>query len=199
METESKAKEPFLIADSSGLISLTSHTDRNYSHALKAAQQLEETQATILVPYDVYAETINMVGKKQGHAKAYEVGQVLSKTAPFLIIDSSPHAREQALSRLLTLSQSVSYTDAVVMAVADEYQTQKIFGFDEAFANCGYENPPMVRGRGRVSLSCPHRTTRNGRRIVGLLLAILVGKSTVNALLHLHGWYSRIEQVLANA
>jgi hypothetical protein len=28
------------------------------------------------------------------------------------------------------------------MAVADEYQTQKIFGFDEAFAKCGYENIP---------------------------------------------------------
>jgi hypothetical protein len=28
------------------------------------------------------------------------------------------------------------------MAVADEYETQKIFGFDEAFANCGYENIP---------------------------------------------------------
>jgi hypothetical protein len=26
--------------------------------------------ATILVPYDVFAETVNMVGKKQGHAKA---------------------------------------------------------------------------------------------------------------------------------
>src|SRR5256885_15132232 len=69
-----------------------------------------------------------MVGKKQGHAKAYEVGQFLSKTAPFLVIDSSPAAREQALSRLLTLSASVSYTDAVVMAVADEYETQKISG-----------------------------------------------------------------------
>jgi predicted nucleic acid-binding protein len=137
METGSKAHQPFLIADSSGL---TSHTDRNYLHAVQAAQQLGETQATILVPYDVYAETINMVGKKQGHAKAYEVGQFLSKTAPFLVIDSSPAAREHALSRLLRLSASVSYTDAVVMAVADEYQTQKIFGFDEAFANCGYEN-----------------------------------------------------------
>src|ERR1700760_3597915 len=82
----------------------------------------------------------NMVGKKQGHAKAYEVGQFLSKTAPFLIIDSSPAARDKALSQLLTLSASVSYTDAVVMAVADEYATQKIFGFDEAFANCGYEH-----------------------------------------------------------
>jgi predicted nucleic acid-binding protein len=142
METGSKTQQPFLIADSSGLISLTSHTDRNYPHALRAAQRLEETQATILVPYDVYVETINMVGKKQGHVKAHEVGQFLSKTASFLVIDSSPSAREEALSRLLTLSASVSYTDAVVMAVADEYETQKIFGFDEAFANCGYENIP---------------------------------------------------------
>jgi predicted nucleic acid-binding protein len=71
METGSKDHQPFLIADSSGLISLTSHTDRNYAHALRAARQLEETKSTILVPYDVYAETVNMVGKKQGHAKAH--------------------------------------------------------------------------------------------------------------------------------
>jgi hypothetical protein len=78
-----------------------------------------ERVCVVVCPYDVFAETVNMVGKKQGHAKAYEVGQFLSKTAPFLVIDSSPVAREQALSQLLTLSASVSYTDAVAMAVAD--------------------------------------------------------------------------------
>jgi predicted nucleic acid-binding protein len=142
MEAGSRGRQPFLIADSSGLISLTSERDQNHPHALRAARRLKETQATILVPYDVYAETVNMVGKKQGNPKAYEVGRFLSETAPFLVIDSSPAAREQALSCLLRLSESVSYTDAVVMAVADEYETQKIFGFDEAFANCGYENIP---------------------------------------------------------
>jgi hypothetical protein len=81
-----------------------------------------------------------------------------------LVIDSSPAAREPALSLLLTLSASVNYTDAVVMAVADEYETQKIFGFDEAFANCGYEN--FDRWSEAEAESCPHRTTRNGRRIV---------------------------------
>jgi hypothetical protein len=53
-------------------------------------------------------------------------------------------------SAVLMLSASVSYTDAVVMAVADEYETQKIFGYDEAFANCGYENIPR-RQRPRKS------------------------------------------------
>ena len=66
METGSKKQQPFLIADSSGLISLTSHTDRNYAPALRAAQQLEERpKRRSWCPYDVYAETINMVGKKQ--------------------------------------------------------------------------------------------------------------------------------------
>jgi predicted nucleic acid-binding protein len=46
------------------------------------------------------------------------------------------------LSELLTLSASVSYTDAVVMAVADEHETLKVLGFDEAVANCKYENIP---------------------------------------------------------
>jgi hypothetical protein len=47
------------------------------------------------------------------------------KPRPFLVIDRSPAAREKALAQLLPLSASVSYTDAVVMAVADEYGTQK--------------------------------------------------------------------------
>jgi predicted nucleic acid-binding protein len=146
METESRQKQPFLIADSSGLVSLTSQADRNHPHALRAAQSLEQSPATILVPYDVFAETVNIVGKKQGHTKAYEIGRLLSTTAPFLLIDSSPADREKALSHLLTLSASVSYTDAVVMAVADEYHTEKIFGFDAAFASCGYEHIPRWSG-----------------------------------------------------
>ena len=136
-----------------GSISLTSDADRNYAHALRAAQQLEETKATILVPYDVFAETVNMVGKKQGHAKTYEVGQFLSKTAPFLVIDSSPAAREQ-LSQLLTLSASVSYTDAVVMAVADESGPGRFLGLMRPLQTAGMSiSPDGQRQRPRKRFS----------------------------------------------
>jgi predicted nucleic acid-binding protein len=136
---ETPTNQPFLIADSSGLISLTSITDRNYDQAVSAAQQLSTTRATILVPADVFAETVNMVGKKAGHAKAVQVARLISTTPPFAVIDSSSAVRQAALARFARLPQSVSYTDAVVMAVADEYQTPRIFGFDEAFAKNGYE------------------------------------------------------------
>jgi len=135
---ETPSSHPFLIADSSGLISLTSSADHNHDQAVRAAERLSRTQTQLLVPAEVFAETVNMVGKKEGHAKAAEVGRLLSTLPPFLVIDSSTETRRAALARFATLPQTVSYTDAVVMAVADEYQTARIFGFDEDFQKAGY-------------------------------------------------------------
>ncbi len=132
------SSQPFLIADTSALISLTSVADRNHAAAVAASEDLSSEQATILVPYDVLAETINMIGKKEGHAKAVDVAQLLSSTPPFVVIDSATQTRQAALARFATLPQSVSYTDAVVMSCADTYETTRIFGFDEAFAKNGY-------------------------------------------------------------
>src|SRR4051812_39201968 len=84
------SSQPFLIADTSALISLTSVADRNHAVAIAASEDLSKAQATILVPYDVFAETINMIGKKEGHTKAVNVAQLLSSIPPFVVIDSSP-------------------------------------------------------------------------------------------------------------
>ena len=89
------------------------------------------------MPWDVFAETLNTLGKHVGHGKALDVGQYLGTTDPFLVIDASTEAKQAALARFGTQPPSVSFTDCLVMAVADEYQTTRIFGFDEAFAN-GY-------------------------------------------------------------
>ena len=37
-----------------------------------------------------------------------------------------------------TVPQSVSFTDCLVMAVADEYGTRDIFGLDKQFTDAGY-------------------------------------------------------------
>src|SRR3954467_6819509 len=84
----------FLIADTSGLISLTSVADRNHDRARRAAERLSRTQTQFLVPSEVFAETVNMVGKKEGHVKAIEVGRLLSSLPLFLIVDSSVETRQ---------------------------------------------------------------------------------------------------------
>jgi predicted nucleic acid-binding protein len=45
----------------------------------------------------------------------------------------------RALRKFEKLPERVSFTDCVVMAVADYYQTQDISGFDQQFAQAGYQ------------------------------------------------------------
>ena len=127
----------FVIADTSGLYSLLSETDSNHTQALNVARFLKQDRATILLPYDVFAETINIVGKRAGHAQAVAVSQVLQSPA-YVLFDTAAAVRRSALDRFAIQPSSVSYTDCIVMAVADQYDTKDIFGFDEAFPRNGY-------------------------------------------------------------
>jgi predicted nucleic acid-binding protein len=44
----------------------------------------------------------------------------------------------EAKEKFAELPQSVGFTDCLVMATADEYETSDIFGFDKQFADAGY-------------------------------------------------------------
>ena len=132
-----RASDPFLIADTSGLISLTVTTDANHASAVEAAKPLKG-QSTILVPYEVLVETMNVLGKRLGHTQAVSVASYLATTPLFLIVDTSEPVREQALRRFETQPPAVSFTDCIVMAVADEYGTRIVFGFDKDHADNGY-------------------------------------------------------------
>lgn len=91
----------------------------------------------LLVPSHVFVETVNVVGKKRSHAAAVRVAQELDQP-PTRIIEVSPQTLRTALARFATQPESVSFTDCIVMAVADEYGTADIFGFDRAFRTAGY-------------------------------------------------------------
>ena len=130
--------DAFIIADTSGLISLTVATDVNHDHALRAAKPLETKQSTILVPYEILVETVNVLGRQVGQGQATAIAAYLSTTPLFLVIDTSKHARQRALARFATQPQAVSFTNCLVMATADEYGTKTIFGFDTDHAKNGY-------------------------------------------------------------
>jgi len=137
METKSKT----IIADSSGLISLLIDTDSNHHAAHGIATRLTEDGVTILVPSEVLAETINILGKKFGHEQTAQVVEGLFQSAVFPVIPSSDVVRKDALERFRGIISSVSYTDCLVMAVADHYGVTSIFGFDDIFSKQGYQRP----------------------------------------------------------
>ena len=134
MET---SKKGIIIADTSGLVSLFSPDDRNHEVAIKAAKRLQNDQKTILIPTAVYVEFLNVLGRKAGHETALAAASEL--TPPFLILSEPANLPQSpALKKFANIAEGVSFTDCIVMAVADEYGTPDIFGFDKQFQNAGY-------------------------------------------------------------
>ncbi len=127
-----------LIADSSGIISLTSQHDRNHAIALVESEKYSTINESILVPSDVFSETINILGKKAGHSAALTTASILREEAVFIIVEMTLTLREEALKKFAEQQEGVSFTDCMVMAFADHYDTKHIFGFDEVFKKNGY-------------------------------------------------------------
>ena len=130
------SRESVIIADTSGLVSLFLPDDQNHEVALKAAEKLRSAHKDILIPAAVFVELLNILGRKVGHTTALAAVSELSP--PFLVLTTQTNV-SQALKKFEALPQSVSFTDCLVMAVADEYATSDIFGFDKQFADAGYK------------------------------------------------------------
>jgi predicted nucleic acid-binding protein len=126
-----------LIADTSGLVSLFSPADHNHAMAVKAAKRLQSAQKDILIPAAVFVEFLNVLGRKAGHAMA--LAAVAELTPPFLVLSDPMNLLDTpALEKFASVAPSVSFTDCLVMAIADDYGTKDIFGFDQQFEEAGY-------------------------------------------------------------
>jgi len=127
-----------IITDSSGLVSLVSTTDNNHAIALRTADALKNTDGSIIVPSDVFSETLNVIGRKIGHNIALTIGQEMIDSGVYLVLEASEKIRRTALDLFRIQTESVSFTDCIVMSFADYFRTKDIFGFDEVFRKNGY-------------------------------------------------------------
>ena len=127
-----------IVVDSSALISLFLPADYNHKRAFEISLQISKQNLKVLIPGEIITETINVFGKKSGHEKAVGFGQKIL-TSPFYIkAETTPIIRQNAFEKFKSQPESVSFTDCLVMAFADEQKTKDIFGFDEVFGKNGY-------------------------------------------------------------
>ncbi|MBV9481932.1 MAG: PIN domain-containing protein [Acidobacteria bacterium] len=132
-----RTHKDILVADTSGLVSLVVPTDHNHAAAVTAAERLTAQQSDILIPSAVFYEFLNILGRQVGHVIAS--GTVSAFTPPFILLqDPSRLILDRALATFRAAPPAVSFTDCMVMATADEYETRQIFGFDKQFADAGY-------------------------------------------------------------
>jgi predicted nucleic acid-binding protein len=133
-----KTAESPIIADTSALVSLATDTDHNHIPAKEAAARLREVDRPIILPADVFVETINILGKRSGHETALKAAaELLRPRSQFMLVETIPYLN-RALERFEDQAPGVSLTDCMVMVVADAYGTKDIFGFDRQFVAAGY-------------------------------------------------------------
>lgn len=130
-----------VIIDSSALFALVSQDDSNHEQAVEVSGRLSETQRAVVLLSEVFAETLNIVGKKLGRPQQLALAREVLDSRDFIFSDETPQMRENAVTKLSQQPGSVSYTDALVMAFADLYNSRLIFGFDDVFRKNGYLLP----------------------------------------------------------
>jgi predicted nucleic acid-binding protein len=133
-----------VVADTSGLMSLLIDTEANHHKALALSTVFDKSPGAVVIPSHVFSELMNVVGKKLGHQVAVSIGQQILATPNYVILEPDKELAE-ALERFAQQPASVSFTDCVVMALADRVGTKVIFGFDEVFRKNGYRLPEAAQ------------------------------------------------------
>ena len=127
-----------VVSDTSGFVSLANSSDSNHVRAKAVSVSIQEQHLSLIVPGEVITETVNVLGKKINHEMAERVGKSIIESSAFTIIETTPEIRKMAFKIFSKQPSSVSFTDCLVMAIADFYDTIRIFGYDDAFRKNGY-------------------------------------------------------------
>ena len=130
-----------VIVDTSAFYALYSKDDALHHNARNLAKQLFQDDRRTILLGDVFTELLNIIGKKLDKQTQEELGDTILSSAAFDFVEADHLLRELALKKLKQISVSISYTDCLVMALADTYETKEIFGFDDIFKKKGYLLP----------------------------------------------------------
>lgn len=140
MATKSKVA----ILDSSAIISLVNVADSLHEESVRIDQLIAAEGWLTLLPREVFAETLNAIGKKIGRPQAVAVGRLILDrydAHDFEFTHPERHVYDTALKLQADGSGSPSFIDCLVMALADEYNTRYVVGFDATFGRNGYWLP----------------------------------------------------------
>src|SRR5688572_15457259 len=113
---ETKNNFTAVVADTSALVSLTIETDDNHALAVTGAEHLLKQASTVLIPAELLAETINLLGKKFGRARAIASGRKLTEDEAFFVVDTDVQIRKRALDLMKHSPGGTSFTDCIVVA-----------------------------------------------------------------------------------
>jgi predicted nucleic acid-binding protein len=137
-----------VVLDSRALIAQINGKDIWHKKADAITAFIAQTERHVILPSEVFAETLNRIGNNIGRQAAVVAGKALlsrDATGDILLLPGTPTLAAAALELLSTVEappeKRPSFVDCLVMATANLYRTREIFGFDAVFTQNGYRLP----------------------------------------------------------
>ncbi len=115
------------VADTSFLYALFSSTDHFHARAIRAAESAD----VVLIPGEIYSETVSLILYRQGYAASRAAGDWLRSEPAIRIAASSRRLLDLAWAVFTEARGRLSYPDAIVVAWCRERKMGPL-AFDEA-------------------------------------------------------------------
>jgi predicted nucleic acid-binding protein len=132
------------IFHSSALVSLINADDSLHTDALSVREVVNRFSYDLLLPYEVLAETLNVLGRRIGREYATRADATLvsmHEDSELRFVASTPGIVGRALTLQASAKGGPSFVDCLVMAYAHVNATEYNFGFDATFKKNGYQLP----------------------------------------------------------
>lgn len=130
------------VADTSFLYALFSKSDVFHGNARKGAASAD----AILVPNEIYSETISLIQYRRGFGSARDAGTWLRSQRKIQILGSSPSLLDQTWGIYRSARGRLSYPDAVVLAWCYERRASPL-AFDQVILRRAKKRPSGDRER----------------------------------------------------
>ncbi len=115
------------MADTSFLYALFSSTDQFHARALGATERAD----SILIPSEIYSETVSLIHHRQGFVASRAAGEWIRQQEGIQLAVASRSLLDQAWTVFLEARGRLSYPDAIVIAWCRERDAVPL-AFDEA-------------------------------------------------------------------
>jgi predicted nucleic acid-binding protein len=135
-------RRPVLV-DTSALVALYMASDARHREASSVLAGLREKKRPLLATTDVFDETVTLVRRWAGYARAIEAGESLRQSRVLELVNVEDDDREEAWDLFRRHKEAkLSFTDCTSAAIMGRLEIEEVFTFDSDFRGFGFKTVP---------------------------------------------------------
>jgi len=133
-----KATQPIVIVDADSIVAQVSANDSNHKKTFLLSEKLKSSKARIIYPVTAILEAVTVLQKKESSVLAHAVANLLMPSKVEVVQIDDEILTSAMIYFEPTKSKKNTLFDCIIMAIADDYETDIIFSFDKFYKKQGY-------------------------------------------------------------